>query len=129
MKVNKEEMLGMLVALERYVKRDHAADWREWERRCDVIARAAGKVKTVESEVHIPQIANHVPHLKLRWDQAAVRISPPDVSRALAAGDPAIEACPLTNRTELVFGVWMMQPGDAEVVARRVQQVLKEAAV
>lgn len=128
MKVNKEEMLGMLIALERYAKRDHAADQREWERRCGLIARAATKVKTVESEVHTPPIANHVPHLKLRWDQAVVRISPPDVSRALAAGDPAIEACPLTNRNELVFGVWMMQPGDAEVVARCVQQILSQAA-
>jgi L-seryl-tRNA(Ser) seleniumtransferase len=129
MKVNKEEMLGMMVALELYVKRDHAAELKEWERRCDVIARAAKKVKTVESEVYVPPIANHVPHLKLRWDQNAVRISPPEVSKALAAGDPAIEACPATNREGLVFGVWMMQPGDAEVVARRVQQILKGAAV
>ena len=93
-----------------------------------MIARAAKQLKTVESEVHVPAIANHVPHLKLRWDRNTVRISPLEVSRALAAGEPAIEACPLTNGDELVFGVWMMQPGDAEVVARRVQNVLKAAA-
>jgi L-seryl-tRNA(Ser) seleniumtransferase len=128
MKVNKEEMVGMMVAVELYLKRDHASDWHEWERRCDVIARAAKKTKTVESEIHVPPIANHVPHLKLRWDQSVVKISPVQVKQALADGDPAIEACPLTNKTELVFGVWMMQPGDAEIVARRVQQVLKEAS-
>jgi L-seryl-tRNA(Ser) seleniumtransferase len=128
MKVNKEEMVGMLVALELYLKRDHAADWREWERRSEVIARAAKRVRTVASEVHVPEIANHVPHLKIGWDQTVVRISPPQVKQALADGDPSIEACPMTNRNELVLGVWMMQPGDAETVARRLEQVLREAA-
>ena len=128
MKVNKEEMVGMLVALNLYLKRDHAADRREWERRCDAIARAAQRVKTVQGQVYVPEIANHVPHLKLSWDQTVVRISPPQVKQALAEGEPSIEACPLTNRNELVFGVWMMQPGDAEIVARRLEQVLKKAA-
>jgi L-seryl-tRNA(Ser) seleniumtransferase len=128
MKVNKEEMVGMLVAVELYLKRDHAAQWREWERRADVIARAAKKVKSVETEIHVPAIANHVPHLKLRWDQKVVRISPPQVKQALAEGDPSIEACPMTNRNELVFGIWMMQPGDAEAVAKVVGRILQKAA-
>src|SRR5207248_8395141 len=37
-KVNKEEVIGMLVALESYLKEDHAATWREWEGRCRRIA-------------------------------------------------------------------------------------------
>ncbi|MCE5307948.1 MAG: selenocysteine synthase [Acidobacteriales bacterium] len=126
-KVNKEEMLGMMVALELYMKRDHAADWREWERRTETIARAVKKVKSVETEVHVPPVANHVPHLKIRWDANVVRVTPLEVKRRLAEGDPAIEACPGTNSRELVFGVWMMQPGDAEIVARRVAGILKSA--
>jgi hypothetical protein len=45
----------------------------------------------------------------------------------LREGEPSIEACPATNRNQLVFGVWMMQPGDAEVVARRLGEVFKQA--
>jgi D-glucosaminate-6-phosphate ammonia-lyase len=41
MKVNKEEMLGMMVALENYVKRDHQAEWREWEKRAGIV-RSSG---------------------------------------------------------------------------------------
>lgn len=128
MKVNKEEMLAMLVAVECYLKRDHAADLREWNRRCDVIASAAKQVKTVISEVFVPPIANHVPHLALRWDASAVKLTPIEAMQQLAHGDPAIEACPLTDKERLVFGVWMMQPGDAERVARRVKEILKGAA-
>lgn len=128
MKVNKEEMLAMMVAVEHYLKRDHAADLREWNRRCDVIAAAAKQVRTVTSEVIVPPIANHVPHLVLRWDASAVKLSPLEAKKLLAEGDPAIEACPLTDGERLVFGVWMMQPGDAEVVAKRVAEMLKAAA-
>ncbi|MDZ7639538.1 MAG: hypothetical protein U5J83_14985 [Bryobacterales bacterium] len=128
MKVNKEEMLAMMVAVEHYLKRDHGADLREWNRRCDVIAAAAKQVKSVTSEVIVPPIANHVPHLVLRWDASAVRLTPPEAMKLLAEGEPAIEACPLTDGERLVFGVWMMQPGDAEIVAKRVREILAAAA-
>jgi L-seryl-tRNA(Ser) seleniumtransferase len=126
MKVNKEEMIGMMVALELYLKRDHAAERREWDRRASLIAAAAGKIPSVTSEIFIPPIANHVPHLRLKWDPNVVRISPPEVQKKLAAGDPSIEVCPLTSKEALVITVWMMQPGDAEIVARRVQQELRQ---
>lgn len=128
MKVNKEEMAGMLVALEIYLKKDHAAEAREWDRRVERIVRAATKVKTVTHEVVLPPIANHTPHLKLRWDQNVVKITPPEAMKELREGTPSIEACPMTNKEALVFTVWMMQPGDDAVVGRRVQEILKKAS-
>ncbi len=126
-KVNKEEMLAMLVAVESYLKRDHAADWREWEKRLKIIADSVSSVRSVTTEVWIPEIANHVPHLKIHWDPAIVKIAVPDVVKRLREGDPSIEVVPGSNR-ELAIGVWMMQPGDAQIVARRVREVLKSAA-
>jgi L-seryl-tRNA(Ser) seleniumtransferase len=127
-KVNKEEMLGMLVALELYIGRDHAADWKEWERRAEVIARAVKKIPSVETEAAVPPIANHAPHLKIRWDQSRVKLAPREAARRLREGDPAIEANPMTNANELVLGVWMLQPGEAETVAKAAAAVLKSAA-
>lgn len=128
MKVNKEEMVGMLVALEMFVKRDHAAEAREWDRRVEVIVKAAKKVPSVTSEVVVLPIANHTPHLHLKWDEKVVKITPPEVMKELRAGTPSIEACPATSKESLVFTVWMMQKGDEQVVARRVQEILKKAA-
>lgn len=128
MKVNKEEALAMLVAVEVYLKRDHGADLREWNRRCEVIATAARRVRSVESEVVVPPIANHVPHLYLRWDENVVKLSPQEACRLLAEGDPAIEARSLPSDKKLVFGVWMMQRGDDKKVARRVYEILRAAA-
>ncbi len=124
MKVNKEEMLGMLVALELYLKRDHAAESREWDRRCGVIASAAKKFPSVTTEVVLPPIANHAPHLYIRWDDAQLKIGPREVMKRLRSGEPSIEPCPLTDDKQLVFTVWMLQPGEAELVAKALTKIL-----
>lgn len=125
-KVNKEEIVGMLAAVENYVNRDHDADWKEWEKRTRVITDSVRGVHSVETEVWIPEIANHVPHLKVRWDSSVVKISVPEVVKRLREGDPSIEVVP-GSHDELTIGVWMMQPGDAQIVARRVREVLQAA--
>jgi len=126
-KVNKEEMLGMLVALELYVNRDHDKEWKEWERRIGVLTGAVKGLKTMATEVKIPEIANHTQHLYFRWDPAVLKIDPREVRKQLLEGTPSIEVAPSSNRQQLVMTVWMMQPGDAEVVARRLKAVFKSA--
>jgi D-glucosaminate-6-phosphate ammonia-lyase len=127
MKVNKEELLGMMTAVELFVKKDHEAEWKEWERRVRTVADSVRDVPSVTTETWIPEIANHVPHLKIRWDQEKVKLTPREVVKLLRDGTPSIEASPMTNKDELVIGVWMMQPGEAQVVARRLRAVLKSA--
>ncbi len=126
-KVNKEEMLAMLVAVESYLKRDHEADWREWEKRVQIIADAVKPIRSVSTEVWIPQIANQVPHLKISWNPEVVKITVREVVRQLREGEPSIEVVP-GSRKELIVGVWMMQRGEAQIVARRIRQILSAAA-
>ena len=68
MKVNKEEMVGMLAALELFVGKDHAREGREFERRADEIRKSAAAVTGVKAEVFVPEVANHVPHVRVTWD-------------------------------------------------------------
>ncbi len=126
MKVNKEEMLAMLVAVESFLKRDHAAYDREWRRRAGVIASAVSGIPGVTTEVYVPEIANHVPHLRVRLDESRVKLSAADVQKSLRQGEPSIETVPGT-RDGLSIGVWMMQPGDERIVARRLRAILAEA--
>ena len=126
MKVNKEEMLGMLVALDLYVKKNHEEEGREFEKRADTIRKAAMEVPGVKAEVFVPEIANHVPHVRISWDAAAKGMTAPDVVKALRDGEPSIG-----TRSEggaVVMGVFMMKPGEDKVVARRLRQVLSGAA-
>ena len=120
-KVNKEEMLGMLVAVEQYLARDHARDRREFDARAEMIRKAATEVPGVKAEVFVPEVANHVPHVRVSWDRTDLRADA--VVRALRAGEPSI-GTRAENET-VVIGVWMMQPGDDKIVARRLRQVLE----
>jgi L-seryl-tRNA(Ser) seleniumtransferase len=124
LKVNKEEMLGMMVALEVFMKRDHDADWREYEKRVKFIADSVQPLKGFKTETWMGEIANHVPHLKITWDPSEFKTSLADVQKKLRDGDPSIEVTPGLDNG-LVIGVWTLQPGEAEIVARRVREVLK----
>ena len=126
-KVNKEEMLGMLVALELYTSRDHDAQWKEWERRVGVLTAAVKDLKTMTTEVKVPEIANHTQHLYMRWDPAVLNIGPLDVRKKLLEGSPSIEVTPSTDKQQLVFTVWMMQPGETEIVAKKLKEVFRSA--
>src|ERR687898_1699874 len=122
MKVNKEEMLGMLVALDLYVKKDHEQERREFDKRADVIQKSAADVPGVKAEIFVPEIANHVPHVRISWDAAAKKITAAEVVRALREGEPSIGT--RSERDTVVVGVWMMRPGEEKIVARRLRQVL-----
>jgi L-seryl-tRNA(Ser) seleniumtransferase len=124
MKVNKEELLGMMVAVEVYIKKDHAAEWREWEKRVKTVADSVASVPGVKTESFVPEIANAAPHLRIRWEGGVARITPAEAVKRLREGEPSIELRP-GARDCLEVAVWMMQPGEAQVVGRRIREVLK----
>jgi len=126
MKVNKEEMLGMLAAIERFVSLDHAAEQKEWDRRISTIVDSVKDLPSLKTEVYVPEIANHTPHLRITWDRSKISLAPDEVRKQLREGQPSIETTP-GSHDELLMTVWMLQPGEAQVVARRVRQVLKGA--
>lgn len=132
MKVNKEEMIGMMVAVEVYLKRDAAAEWRELERRVKVLAESVAGVKGLKTSMHVYPIANHVPHLKLEWDKAALKLTLADVRKQLREGNPSIEISPYaapsgSAKEEMMVGVWPLEPSEVEIVARRLREVFTVA--
>jgi L-seryl-tRNA(Ser) seleniumtransferase len=123
-KVNKEELVGMLVALEMFVNQDHKAVWKEWEDRCARIAAFINKIPGVKTEVKVPEIANQVPHLHITWDYQTSGIQPNEAAKAMREGSPSIEVRP-GSEEELVIGVWMLEPGEDRIVGRRLKEVLE----
>ena len=75
----------------------------------------------VKAEVFVPEVANHVPHVRVSWDRTDLRADA--VVRALRAGNPSIGT--RAEGETVVIGVWMMQPGDETIVARRLRQELE----
>ena len=125
-KVNKEEIVGMLVALSLFLDRDHDEHWKEWTRRCRRIERVVRGLHSVETEVFVPQVANAVPHLRIRWDYDRSGLDPGAVAERLREGEPSIEVRPRSDNG-LEIAVWMMAAGEERVVGRRVRELLAEA--
>lgn len=130
MKVNKEEIVGMMVAVEVYLKRDAAAEWKEWERRAKVITDSLAKVSSVKSEVFVPPIANHVPSLRIKWEKTALNLTADDIRKKLRDGEPSIEIAPNSSPAkadtqEVGVTVWQMQPGQVDIVAQRLLDAFK----
>jgi len=139
MKVAKEQIVGMVAAIDWFLSQSDAGFEAEFRRRCDVIAAALRDIPTLTAEVFIPPVANNVPHLLIRYDEQRVKIAPKQVSRELRAGTPSIELNPATGSSQasagipkdtnkIIVGVWMLEPGEDVIVARRLREVLTQAA-
>ncbi len=139
MKVSKEQIVGMVAAVDWFLSQTDEGMEKEFQRRADVISDALRDIPTVKAQVFVPAVANHVPHLLIRYNQARLKISPREVAEKLRQGTPSIELNPATGSTSasaglptdentIVVGVWMLQPGEATVVAQHLRQVLLEAS-
>src|SRR5229473_2735086 len=90
-KVGKEEIMGMLAAVEMWVKRDHKAEWAQWEAWLNHIGGRVTSVPGVTTEIVQPQeLSNHAPQLRIKWDGAALGITGKEVEDILLSGRPRI---------------------------------------
>jgi L-seryl-tRNA(Ser) seleniumtransferase len=138
MKVAKEEIVGLVAAVDWFLKQDDAAIEAQCRQRADRIAKQLSAIPTVQTQVFVPEVANHVPHLLITYDQNRVKITGAEVMQKMRAGKPRIELNPSTGGAPasaglpggpntIVVGVWMLQPGEDLVVARRLREVLQGA--
>jgi D-glucosaminate-6-phosphate ammonia-lyase len=130
MKVNKEEMIGMYVALERFVKMDHVKERKMWDER---VAEIEGKMKTVAgvtTEMYLPPIANHVPTVKITWDNTKIKLTRKELVENLRKGNPSIEVVPGGGELPSIdVTVFMLKPGQDKIVASRIKEELTKALV
>jgi L-seryl-tRNA(Ser) seleniumtransferase len=125
MKVNKEEIIGMYVALEKFINSDHKVMWKMWEDRIAVIVDAVKAVDGVTTNVTVPEIANITPTLSISWDQEKIKVNGNEMRTRLREGTPSIEM--MGGRDNVIITAWMMHDGDAEIVALRMVEELKKA--
>jgi hypothetical protein len=67
----------------------------------------------------------------LTWEKATLPLTADDARKRLREGKPSIEIAPNSSpakaeKQEIGIGVWQMQPGEAEIVARRLREVFGE---
>ncbi|MFL6443951.1 MAG: aminotransferase class V-fold PLP-dependent enzyme [Candidatus Sulfotelmatobacter sp.] len=124
-KVGKEEIIGMVKALELYLKEDHDALTREWQARLERISGELTKIPGVSTSFFTPDIANHVPHMQISWD-SRVPLESKQVSQMLRNAKPSIVIGGGEGRPGFTMCSFMLQPGEDKIVAEQLSRVLRE---
>ncbi|MDH5251365.1 MAG: aminotransferase class V-fold PLP-dependent enzyme [Cyclobacteriaceae bacterium] len=128
-KVGKEEMMGMLAAVEAWVTRDHQAEWKTWLTYLDTIAKRVAKIDGVTVAVHEPtELSNKSPVLNITWDPDKLHINADEIAEDFARKKPRI-AIGSTNeerKTSLNITSGQMQPGNDKIVADRIFAILSQ---
>ncbi len=126
-KVGKEEMIGMLAAVEAWTTRDHQAEWKTWLSWLDIIAKRVMKIEGVETSVHEPtELSNRSPVLNVTWDPDKLHITGEEVAEDFARNKPriAIGSSTKDGRTSVNITTGQMQPGNEKIVAERIYDIL-----
>jgi len=122
-KVGKEEIVGMVKALESYLKEDHDALTKEWWRRLDYVSGEITRVPGITTAFSVPDVANHVPHMQINWDPRRISLAPQDASKQLRGNKPSIAM----ERRENGLGMnsFMLQPGEEKIIAEHLVQLFR----
>src|SRR5207248_2824098 len=148
MKVGKEEIIGLLTAVETWLKTDLNALNHEWNARVERIAKLVKTVPGVETDISIPTDGNRYPTLHISWNEEKWGYTVKDCVQQLRAGDPVIEVAGADNpsivpavregnpkkasqepkeRSSLELVSSTIQPSETLIVGQRIRELLSAA--
>jgi uncharacterized pyridoxal phosphate-dependent enzyme len=125
-KVGKEEIIGMVKALELFLNEDHDALWKQWQTRLEYIAGQLKRVPGVSTSFFVPDIANHVPHMQITWDEGRIPLTLKEASQQLRESKPSIVMGGGEGRPGLAMNSFMLQTGEHRIVAARLVKLFRE---
>ena len=122
-KVNKEEILGLYVAIDKFI-RTGDEDWKFWLKQIAHIENTVKNIKSVKTRIFVPEIANSTPNLEISWDPAILAVTGKEIQERLSKGEPGIELNAGKNNISLV--TFIMVPGEEKIVAARIKEELSK---
>ncbi|MEP7374303.1 MAG: aminotransferase class V-fold PLP-dependent enzyme [Chitinophagaceae bacterium] len=129
-KVGREEMMGMLAAVDAWGKRDHKGEWKTWLSWLDNISKRVSTIDGIKASVFEPtDLSNHSPVLNITWDPAKLNITGEEVAEEFGKTKPRIAIGGESSKdgtTSISITTGQMQPGNDKIVADRVFDILSQ---
>lgn len=130
-KVGREEMMGMLAAVEAWVNMDHEEEWQRWLSYLNHISERVSEIEGVSTVIREPErLSNHSPSLQIFWDPGKFHVTGEELAALFGRTKPRIAIGggngPEPGTTSLSITSWMMQPGNDEIVADRIYDALTQ---
>jgi uncharacterized pyridoxal phosphate-dependent enzyme len=138
MKAGKEEIMGLVKAVELYVAQDHQVELAVWERRVAYIIEVLSELKHVRTRRQLPYgLGQQIPHVALNFEESVVGLTYEEVVSRLLSGRPRIAVQLVSPRhydfskntpTELRVHPHTLREGEEYVVGQRLREVLTVAS-
>lgn len=129
-KVGREEMIGMMAAVEDWVKRDHEADWKKWLGWLDTISKKVSSIEGVTTTVVEPTgLGNKSPSLSVTWDPEKFHVTGFDIAEELGRSKPRVALAGRDGADGLSMvsiKTGQMQAGEEKIVANRLHDALSK---
>lgn len=124
MKVGKEEMAGLLAAVERYLRLDHGERTRECDRIVALWCAALNEVAGVAATRDFPNEAGQpLPWCRVAIDSGVTGVARDEVVVRLMAGDPSV-AVACRDPDAIHLNPTTLEPGEETIVLARVMDEL-----
>jgi uncharacterized pyridoxal phosphate-dependent enzyme len=136
MKVAKEQIVGMVAAVDWLLTQTDEGMEKESRDRMAVIIRMVNDIPSVHTSIMVPELANHVPHLLINFDPEIIGGSARELKVRLRTAIPSIELNPHTGSRSasqgvpaqpnaLVVTTFLLNPGEEFIVGRQIRNLLK----
>lgn len=128
-KVGREEMIGLLAAVEAWVERDHEGEWETWLGWLNNISKRVLAIDGISTSIEEPTgLGNRTPRLIISWDPDKLHITGEEVAEEVGRNKPriAIGSRSRDGSTSINITSGQMQPGNDKVVADRLYGVLSK---
>jgi L-seryl-tRNA(Ser) seleniumtransferase len=121
MKVGKEEIVALVVAVERYLKLDHEKELARWSEMAHRLASELQGIRGLHAEYAIN--TKGYADVDLSWDPSVIPLTPEELKKRLLAGSPRIAYDGTTVR------VRQLEDDELTLVARRLREVFQQAVL
>jgi D-glucosaminate-6-phosphate ammonia-lyase len=126
MKVSKEDIIGVVTALEYWFgERDEAAERQKWYEDCATIAARVASIPGAKGEIVEPQGVDKVPRLKIVWDRDKYPLDGLALRHRVLDGEPRIMLDDNSaSESSIAVDPFQLQPGEAAQVGDAVVAAL-----
>ena len=139
-KVGREEIMGMLAAVEMWMKRNHAKEREIWTNKLNYIAKRLNKIKGVRTTLHQPgpdQLSNPSPSLHVHWDLTKIPLEGHEVEDLLWDANPRVAVSglgsflpfPPNTKPNIRINTSQLKEGEEKIIADRVFEVLSKPPI
>jgi L-seryl-tRNA(Ser) seleniumtransferase len=128
LKVGKEEIMGMLAAIEYWTaRRDLQAEYRTWESWYQYISEQITRVPGVTTKMRPPAGASPFPVMEVAWDEERIGMTAGELGRMLLEGEPRIMSHAGGEGHSFIIRPVAMKPEHYKQVAVRLHEIFRAA--